>query len=256
MSTLANAMEVLKLIVRLQHDVTVTDVAEKLCWPKSSVSRTLSKMAEHGFLERDPATRAYRPGKVVMEASYYFRTSRSTISLLEDELTLLVKDTGYTSYISLLDNTDTIVVQMRVGSTDMLQAYTPIGTRSPAYASSMGRAILARLPDPKVMEIFDLHAGVEYGCAPRTGEDLLERLNTTRKQGWSLSFGEFVKNVAGISSAVADPDSGKIYGLGIALPSQDLTDDFIDSFSKRVRKAAMTVGQQIGDIYWLNFTAR
>lgn len=255
MSTLANAMDVLRLMARLQRDITVTDVVGELGWPKSSVSRTLSKMAEFGFLERDPVTRAYRPGGVVMEASYYFRASRSAASLLEDELDALVSETGYTSYINLRDGAETIVVQMRAGSAGALQVYTPIGTRGPAYASSAGRAILARLSDREVMQIVDPRFDAQYGHAPRSREDLLARLAAVRETGWSLSRGEYVHNVAGVSAAVADPGSRQIYGIGIALPAQDLTDDLGRRFGQRVRAAAMKVGRRIGDSFWLDFRA-
>lgn len=253
MSTLANAMDVLTLMARLQRDITVTDVGGELGWPKSSASRTLSKMAEYGFLERDPTTRAYRPGAVIMEASYYFRASRSAASLLEDELDALVAETGYTSYVNVLDGAESLVVQMRTGSAGALQVYTPVGTRAPAYASSMGRAILARLTDREVTQIVDPRYDPQYGHAPRSREDLLARLAEARERGWSLSRGEYVRNVAGISSAVIDPDNQKIYGIGIALPVQELSDDLCERFGQRVRAAAMKVGRRVGDSYWLDF---
>ncbi|GGO81731.1 transcriptional regulator [Marinobacterium nitratireducens] len=253
MSTLENAMDVLKLVARLQRDITVTDVVTELEWPKSSVSRTLSKMAEFGFLERDPVTRAYRPGEVIMDASYYLRASRSAASLLEDELEALVTETGYASYINVLDGAESMVVQMRIGTGRVLQAYSPVGTRAPAYASSMGRAILARLTDREVMQIVDARFDADYGNAPRSREDLLARLATIRAQGWAQSRGEFVPQVAGISAAVVDSGNRQIYGIGIALPLQDLTDELATQFGHRVRASALKVGRRIGDAYWLDF---
>ncbi|HYP83635.1 IclR family transcriptional regulator [Variovorax sp.] len=255
MSTLANAMDVLKLMARLRRDITVTDVATELGAPKSSVSRTLSMMAEYGFLDRDPVTRAYRPGGLIMEASYHFRASRNASSLLEDELDALVRETGYTGYINMLDGADSMVVQMRTGTGGALQVYTPVGTRAPAYASSMGRAILARLTDAEVNQLIGSRLEVRRGDTPRTRKDLLERLAVTRAQGWALSRGEFVTNVAGISAAVVDAADRQVYGIGIGLPAQDLTDDLIHRFGRRVRDAAMKVGKQIGDAYWLDFPA-
>ncbi len=252
MSTLANAMDVLKLLARLQRDVSVTDVATMLDWPKSSASRTLSRMAACGFLERNPETRAYRPGTVVMEAAYYLRASRSTLSLLEDELDHLAAETGHTSYVNLLDGAECLVVQMRTGAAGGLQVYTPVGTRGPAHASSMGRAILSRLSDEQAMEIVGSGLSADYGTAPRSRDDLLQRLATARARGWAVSQGEFVPNVAGISAAVVDADNNQIYGIGVALPAQDLTDENRARFGRRVRQAAMDVGRRIGDGYWLD----
>jgi len=253
MSTLANAMEVLKLIARLRRDITVTDAATELQLPKSSASRTLSMMAEYGFLERDAVTRAYRPGNLVMEASYHFRASRTATSLLEDALAALVRATGYTGYLNVLDGADSLVVQMRTGSCS-LQVYTPPGTRAPAYATSMGRAILARLPKEAVASLVGKRLGIRRGNVPRTWADLSSRLDIGQANGWSLSRGEFVQNVAGISAAVRDPATGTVHGIGIALPSHELTDELVKRLSLRVRDAAMAVGKQIGDDYWLGFS--
>jgi DNA-binding IclR family transcriptional regulator len=256
MSTLANAMDVLKLIARLRRDITVMDVANELGQPKSSASRTLSMMASYGFLERDPMTRAYRPGSVIMEASYHFRASRNAASLLEEALLALVAKTGYTGYLNVMDQADSVVIQMRTSTgSGVLQIYTPPGTRAPAYASSIGRAMLARLSDAEVVALIGPRMELRRGNVPRTRKDLLERLAQVRATGWALSRGEYVDNVAGISSAVIDSAHGQVYGIGIALPVADLTDALIARFGVIVRDAACGVGKQVGDPYWLGFDA-
>ncbi|MDE2371669.1 MAG: IclR family transcriptional regulator [Burkholderiales bacterium] len=254
MSTLANAVDVLKLIARLRRDITVTDAVAELGMPKSSASRTLSMMAEYGFLERDAVTRAYRPGAVIMEASFHFRTTTSVTSLLEEALESLVADTGYTGYISVLDGRDAMVVQMRTGK-QLLQVYTPPGSRGAATANSMGRALLARMSDQEVVALVGRKLPDHPGHAPRTVTDLLGRLARTRSLGWSESRGENVPHVAGVSAAVVDPGSGQAYGIGIAVPEQDVSDALLARFAVRVRDAACYVGKRIGDAYWLAFAA-
>lgn len=255
MSTLANAMDVLKLVARLRRDITVTDVVAELGWPKSSVSRTLSMMADYGFLERDAVTRAYRPGGLIMEASYHFRASRNASSLLEDEIGALASETGYASYVNVLDGAESLVVQMRTGTGGGLQVISPIGTRAPAYASSMGRAMLSRLSDDEAIQLVGSRLEVRRGTAPRTRKDLLARLEVARVQGWAMSSGEIAPNVAGISAAVVDVGQHKIYGIGIGMPAHDLTDQLMARLGARVREAAMKVGRHIGDAYWLERSA-
>lgn len=255
MSTLANAMDVLKLIARLRRDITVTDVVTELGLPKSSASRTLSMMAGYGFLDRDPATRAYRPGGVIMEASYHFRASRNAASLVEEALDALVRETGFTGYVNVLDGTDTLVIQMRTG-TGALQIYTPPGSRAPAYSSAMGRALLARLDDGEVTALLGLQLDKGRGDAPKTRKELLARLAVIRETGWALSRGEYVTNVAGISSAVFDAATRQTYAFGLAIPAELLTQALIDRFGAIVRDAAAGVGKSVGDPYWLGFGAK
>lgn len=254
MSTLANAMDVLKLIARLRRDITVTDVVTELGLPKSSASRTLSMMASYGFLDRDAATRAYRPGGVIMEASYHFRASRNAASLVEEALDALVAETRFTGYINVLDGADTLVIQMRAGA-GALQIYTPPGSRAPAYSSAMGRALLARMSDAEVTALLGGRLDQGRGDAPRTRKDLLARLAVIRETGWALSRGEYVTNVAGISSAVFEPATRQAYAFGIALPAELLSDALVERFGAIVRDAAASVGKRIGDPYWLAFGA-
>ncbi|SEK08318.1 MULTISPECIES: IclR family transcriptional regulator [unclassified Variovorax] len=254
MSTLANAMDVLKLIARLRRDITVTDVVTELGLPKSSASRTLSMMAGYGFLDRDAATRAYRPGGVIMEASYHFRASRNAASLVEEALDALVRDTGFTGYINVLDGADTLVIQMRAGA-GALQIYTPPGSRAPAYSSAMGRALLARLGDDEVTALLGARLDQGRGDAPKTRKDLLARLAAVRERGWALSRGEYVTNVAGISSAVFDAATRQTYAFGIALPAEMLSDALVERFGTTVRDAAASVGKRVGDPFWLAFGA-
>ncbi|MGW1226983.1 IclR family transcriptional regulator [Streptomyces sp. NPDC001478] len=253
MSTLANARDVLKLMARLQRDLTVTDVSTALEQPKSSVSRTLSMMADYGFLDRDPVSRAYRPGPLVMEASYHLRASRSTASLLEEELARLVADIGYTGYVDVLDGAESLVLHMRIGTTGALQAYTPAGTRAPAYASSMGRALLARLDDAQVLRLVGARLEQSTGSAPRTPGELTACLARVRADGWDSSRGEYVPGVAGISAAVLDGDTGQVFGIGIALPAREVHDENAARFGRAVRDAALRVGKRIGDPYWLRY---
>jgi len=251
MSTRASVKLVLDLIARLRRDVTVTDLVRELAMQKSSASRTLSKMAEHGLLEREPTTRAYRPGAALVAASYHFRTSRTAMSLLDAALDDLVIATGYSCYLNLLDRHEALVIAMRTGGKG-LQLNWPIGTRSPAQLESTGRAMLARRTDEEVLEAIGESRDPKTGRRQRPHKNLLARLAAIRAAGWSLSRGEFVSGVAGIAAAVVDVPSRVIYGIGVAIPVQDLSEPLIDRCGQIVRDAACNVGRQIGDPYWLS----
>ncbi|MEU2682272.1 hypothetical protein ABZ638_35920, partial [Streptomyces sp. NPDC007107] len=67
------------------------------------------------------------------------------------------------------------------------------------------------------------------------------------------SRGEYEPNVAGVSAAVMDSDTGQIFGIGVALPAPELHDDNEARFGRAVRDAALRVGKRIGDPYWLRY---
>ena len=173
--------------------------------------------------------------------------------MLGDALVRVVDRTGYTGYLNLLDGTETLVIRMRQGRGGRLQAYTPEGTRGPAYGTSVGRAILSRLEDGAVSQLIGTRLDRAEGSAPRTLPELLKRLETVRVTGWSLSHGESVHGVAGVASAVLDPTTGRPYGLGIGIPADELNDLDPVPLGEAVRDAAHAVGRSIGDPYWVSF---
>ncbi|MFD3996061.1 IclR family transcriptional regulator C-terminal domain-containing protein [Streptomyces sp. NPDC058548] len=89
-------------------------------------------------------------------------------------------------------------------------------------------------------------------CLAQHGE-LTSCLARVRADGWESSRGEYVPNVAGVSAAVLDSDTGQIFGIGVALPAPELHDGNAASFGRAVRDAALRVGKRIGDPYWLRY---
>ncbi|MFV0406754.1 MAG: IclR family transcriptional regulator [Propioniciclava sp.] len=253
MSTLANARDVLRLLADQRRALTVTEMAHSLGIPKSSTSRTLAMMANLGFLERDPVTLAYRPGILIEESATWQRHPDATITEMQLSLAALVRTTGYTGYLNVLDGDMSLVICMRTGRAGRLQVYTPEGTRGPAYGTSMGRAMLARLDDAVVADLIGDNFGNARGSAPRTTAELLSCLATVRDRGVSFSRGEFVHNVAGISAAVCDQLSGRPIGIGIALPADEVA-GAEQHLGDAVLGAASRVGHLIGDPYWMDFT--
>ncbi len=83
----------------------------------------------------------------------------------------------------------------------------------------------------------------------------MARLAVIRETGWALSRGEYVTNVAGISSAVFDAATRQTYAFGVALPAELLSEPLVERYGAVVRDAAANVGKRIGDPYWLAFGA-
>ena len=67
MSILTAVTDVLQLLADGEREVGMATLVQRLGWPKSTASRVLAQMAEHGLLERDPQDRQYRLGMLVMK---------------------------------------------------------------------------------------------------------------------------------------------------------------------------------------------
>lgn len=251
MSSLDTAAAVLRLMSGLHRAASVTEVAAGLALPKSTVSRLLRHMAEAGLLERDPASLLYRPGLLLLEAGRLACHDAPLCDRLEAALGDLTQLTGHTGYISVLDGSDVIVLRVSPG-TQALRLVTFPGHRSPAWATSTGRALLARLDDAAVAERL---ATVRYELpanAPRSLADVLDRLAPIRRDRFAVALDETLEGTGSVSAAILDPGAGSGLAFCLSFPRRgaEETRAEIGRLAHLLIKKAESIGRVIGDEFW------
>ena len=248
MSILSSVVDVYRLFLRSGNELTVTTLVNELGMPKSSASRLLKQMAELGLLEKKSNAPIYRPGLLVMEIAHRARGMNHLIDMALEALDSLTKDSGFTSYVSALDEDKVRVVHARIGNS-MLQVITQPGTRLPIAGTSTGRALLARLPVHERAELIKLESEEQQAS-------LDERMNIILARGWEFSVNESVAGVASVSSTVYDPSQSTLYALCLSLPESQMTDEIIVQLSQDLYRKASYLGCMVGDPYWLERSAK
>ncbi|CAM3751740.1 IclR family transcriptional regulator [Bordetella sputigena] len=254
MSVLENATRVLRVLAQHGGEVSMTEIVAHLGLPKSSSSRLLKQMLESGLLERDPATLKYRPALLLLEVAHQARGSTPLIRRLEQALESLVADTGHTGYISVLDeNRRDVVVLRAFHGSHPLRVVTQPGYRLPAYASSTGRALLARLDGDAARQAHPAathpHAHV-LPHAPRDAVALAAQLDEVRARGWAWALDESLAGVGSVSATVADPQSGETLAFCLSFPASLNRPGFIDALAHRLVGYVAAIGRAAGDAFW------
>jgi DNA-binding IclR family transcriptional regulator len=223
MTILANAADVLRCFTADRDHLTVTEVATRLSMPKSTISRLLRAMRDAGFLESARDSKQYRPGLLAFELGQLYRARSSLIARADAVVARLVAETGHTGYVSCRDGGDALGLTYHPGH-NALRVARPAGRRLEAYASSTGRALLARLPDPEVRRLFPGPLTRVSDTAPRSMEDLLARLARIRIDGFAEANDEANRGVGALAAAVGDAETGEEVSLCIAFPLMTITD--------------------------------
>jgi DNA-binding IclR family transcriptional regulator len=133
-----------------------------------------------------------------------------------------------------------------------------VGKSSPAYASSLGKTLLAGLPDSEVLA---LCSGEELEAfTPRTLRtlpDLLARLEVIRRSGYALDDEELEIGLRCVSAPLFGPN-GRVDGaIGVSGPSQRLTLEAVGLVAEHVRwwttKANIALGVVSAPDGWAPF---
>ncbi|MCQ4159575.1 IclR family transcriptional regulator [Roseomonas sp. GC11] len=217
MTTLSTAGQVLRCFSARRQELTVTEVAELLSLPKSNVSRLLRAMREAGFLESVPDSRGYRPGILMFELGNTYRRDSALVARAHAAVGRVSRDFGHTGYVSIRDGADVIGLTFHEGSR-MLRVGTPVGQRLPAFAAATGRALLARLPDEEVARLHPGPLAPPSPNAPQGMDELMQRLEAVRRDGYALAIDESNPGVGSIAVAVGNAAGSEDACLCIVYP--------------------------------------
>ncbi|MFG2472567.1 IclR family transcriptional regulator C-terminal domain-containing protein [Streptomyces canus] len=181
-------------------ELTLSEVARACGLTRAAARRFLLTLADLGYVRADG--RAYRLTPRVLELGYSYLSSFSLAQIAAPHLEQLVENTRESSSLCVLDGDD-IVYVARVPARRIMTAAITVGTRFPAHVTSVGRVILAHLPQEEI-EVRLAHAELTPLTA-RTlvSADLLRaELDRVRRQGYAVVDQELEEGLRSIAAPV------------------------------------------------------
>ena len=176
---------------------------------RAGARRILLTLQSLGYVSADDRDFSLTPR--VLELGYAFLSSRSVWTVARPVLQSLADELNETVSAGTLDDIDVIYV-LRVPSSRMLHLGITAGTRLPAHVSSMGRVLLAALPDYRLQDYLARATLRKYTKYTITDRRILRtRLDEVRAQGWSYVKGEIEEGVSGVSVPLRD-SAGQLLG--------------------------------------------
>jgi IclR family pca regulon transcriptional regulator len=130
----------------------ISDLARMLGLNRSTTHRYVSTLVALGYLEQDVASRRYRLGARVIDLGFSAINSMELREISLPHLQRLSDETGHTVNRAILDGSDIVYVERcrsaRQGQRDV-DLNLHVGSRLPAYCTSMGKVLLAYLSDDR-----------------------------------------------------------------------------------------------------------
>ncbi|MFE5917458.1 IclR family transcriptional regulator domain-containing protein [Streptomyces sp. NPDC002285] len=194
---------------------TLSEVAHTCDLTRAAARRLLLTLADLGYVHQDG--RLFRLTPRVLELGYSYLSSYTLPQIAEPHLEQLVARVRESSSLCVLDGDD-IVYVARVPTRRIMTASITVGTRFPAYVTSVGRVILAHLPDDEV-ELRLQHAELKPLTARTiTSPDALRaELGRVRRQGYAVVDQELEEGLRSVAAPVRDRDGEVVAAVNIAV---------------------------------------
>jgi IclR family pca regulon transcriptional regulator len=193
---------------------TLSDVARATGLSRASARRSLLTLERLGYVAESAGR--YRLTAQVLELGYAYLSSLTLPELAQPHLEQLAETVHESSSISVLDGDD-IVYVARVPTRGIMTVAISVGTRFPAYATSMGRVLLAYLPDDE-LETF-LTAADFAPLTPATltrPAQLRQELERVRRQGWALVDQELEAGLRSLAAPIHDRGGGVVAAVNVS----------------------------------------
>lgn len=240
------AVAILNAFTVEQPEYGVTELANELGLHKSTTHRFLVNLEHAGLVERNPRTGRYRLGLHILELS---GVVTQQMSLWEEALPFLeglVRDTGETGHLAVLDNGEAVYVE-RVETHRALRIPSAVGRGYPAHATSLGKVLLAHLGADEVDEIITTQ-GLE-SHTPHTitdATDLHDELAMIRERGYAVDNEEYDEGLCCIGAPIRDHTGAIVAALGVGGPVTRVTPERLSELSELVSQAATGLSRRLG----------
>src|SRR4029453_12743440 len=130
--------------------IGVSDLSRQLGLTRSTPPRYVATPARIGYLHKDEGTRKCSLGPRVLELGFTAINSMELRHVAAPYLQRLCDEAGHTVNMAILDDVDIVYVErfraFRRGQNE-IDLDLHVGSRLPAYCTSMGKILLAFLPD-------------------------------------------------------------------------------------------------------------
>jgi IclR family transcriptional regulator, KDG regulon repressor len=243
LSSVTNAVRVLKSFNAIDREWGVTEMARHLGLSKSSAHRLLSTMAQEELLGQDPDTGKYYVGLALVDLAATVPAQQLLHEAVLAPMSELRNRSGETVHVAVLNQRKVVYVE-RLDSPNTMKMFLARGRCIQAHATSTGKVLLAHL-SARVLER-TLTGWKLEAVTPHTITDIDElraELATIRERGYSENRHEAEVGVVGAAAPIRNRAGTVVAALGIAGPAEHIDPHRVQFAQVTMRAAALATAR-------------
>jgi IclR family pca regulon transcriptional regulator len=228
----------------------IADIADDLGMSRSTTHRYVITLVALGYLEQG-ASRKYRLGLRVTDLGMSALNSTGLREHARPYLEELRQRTSYTVNLAVLEGTEILYVDrvrsFRRGQSKIdLDLHT--GSRLPAYCTSMGKLLLAHLPESEQRELIAAMKVTKRGPNTITSKKALrEELEEVQAAGFAVNDEELAPELYSISAPVRNEAREVVAAVNLAAHSSMISlEELVDALGPHLVSTADRISARLG----------
>lgn len=244
--SLHRAKAILQTVAAEPNGISLAELSKRVKLHNSTTFHLAKTLTAIGFLRQDTNNRNYRIGPELFGLASSALTEVELVDVSATYLLGLAKATRATAHVAVFSHGSAVIIAKQDGS-NVIQLIERIGIPRPAYATSIGKVLLAARDEE---EIEDYIATCNFqNFSPTTIDNpaqLRVELEKVRSSGIAFDNGEFNPELRCIAAPVMDFQNNIIAAIGVSFPIWQIAIDQIDHIVVEVRQYAGKVSKALG----------
>jgi DNA-binding IclR family transcriptional regulator len=242
--TVLKSLDLLECLANSEKPLTAPQIAKRCGVSRPTAYRLLATLQSRGYVTNKE--HAYSLGTKILSLGRVILESMDLANEAYPYLRHLNQISGETTYVSILDDSEILYIN-KVESSQQIRTNCTIGTRNPLYCTSMGKSILAFLPDEErdaLLNQVELRPFTEKTIVDKAL--LLEMLDMVRQHGYAVDDCEIEDNVNCLGAPIFNHMGYPFAAMSISGPSFRMSPEKIAEFIPHLLEATQRLAERFG----------
>lgn len=244
-AVVVRTLDLLEALAEAGQPLGPTELARRVGTTKSAAHRILATLGQRDYVVKDKTTPHYRLG---MRLAYLGQRSLETFDLRETArptLEDLHQRFRETVNLGVLEDREIVYIDM-IESDQGLRMSASIGARDHIHSTSIGKSILAFLPESRREQI------LQQPLAPRTAKTITDpatlraELKRVREAGYAEDRGENEAGAHCFGAPIIDHTGAVVAAISVSAPASRLDERMAAEIPEAVKAAAQQLSRQLG----------
>lgn len=219
------ALKLLRFIAEGNSCENLSTVAQELEINRTTLIRLIHTLEKNRMIEANGERSGYRLGAGLVSLGAQAMHGRDILQVCLPILKNLCKQTGMSAHLGILDGTDIIYLGRETPNSHLVSNIR-VGSRLPAHGSSIGRVILAAMPDAEVRTLFaDMDLERISDKVPETCDQIIDQARDDRRLGFAWSEGNFESGIGSCGAVIRDHTGWPAGGINVSGPESRFARD-------------------------------
>lgn len=239
------AIHILQLFSTNEPRLSLAEISERLEIPKSTAHNLLNTLLSEGFIEKVDGD-AYALGTAIIALTQSVRINVEFRDRAAPLIRALADTCRESVYLAIPEN-DQVLYIYAIESPHRLMARSAVGEHAPLHCTSVGKAILAAMPDKDIEDMISRVRLSQFTQNTITSwQDLETELIHCRERGYAIDNQEHEENTFCIGRAILDSHGQVVGACSISGRDPEIIRGRADALSQDLIEATQEISRLMG----------